>query len=364
MPVAPTSPTPDPAVPATGSGLPWRRRIGPVVALFLLAPWAGEVSWGGFTANDYLLVVIFLGPLYGGAALLIRETARRTGGGWPVIVLLAAAFGLIQAGLVDQALFNRNFLDDTEFAELGTAASATWVPGLGFSAQQAFGYVGGHIALSICVPIVIVESFLAPGRRRQPWLGRPGLVVAALLYLLGSLLIFADAEDGRKGFQAAPVQVAFVLLLVVALVGTAMLPRWRRHPRPVPARAPHPIWAGLLVFGAFVSVDLVPGWLGLGVQAVTVGSAATVIVVWSRRTGWGQRHALAAWSAYLIAAAAGAYLVPNYAPASPTEALVGDLAISVITLALVGGACWRLRGDGRDTGRDLGHSGRVAGTAG
>ncbi|WP_353899786.1 hypothetical protein ABUL04_27310 [Micromonospora harpali] len=125
---------------------------------------------GGFVVTDYPLVLIFLSPLYGGAALLVRETARRTGGGWPAIVLLAAAFGVVQAGLVDQSLFNTGFLDDTECAEFDSAAAQTRVPVLGFSVGQAFDYVGNHVALSICAPIAIVESLVSLHRRQQPWL--------------------------------------------------------------------------------------------------------------------------------------------------------------------------------------------------
>ncbi|MEQ4300030.1 hypothetical protein ABNF97_01335 [Plantactinospora sp. B6F1] len=352
-----------------------RCRIGPVVALWLLAPWAAECAWGGFTVEDYPLVVVFLGPLYGSAALLIRETARRTGGGWPAIVLLGAAFGMIQAGLVDQSLFNDAFLDDTEFAEAAAATRATTVPGLGFSAQNALGYIGGHIVLSVCVPIVIVESFVRPVRRAEPWLGRFGLLLAVALYLLGSLLVFSD-DGGRKGFLASPLQLSFAALTALALVGAALLPRWRRGrrpggagapPRPVapalvgvagsvdarsgaPAdatsgRAPHPLWAGLVVCGARLTVDLVPNWLGVAIGALVSALAAVLVVRWSRRTGWGQRHVLAAWGAGLVVAAVGAYLAPSYTAASPTQALVADLTVTVLTLALLGGAFGRLRAE-------------------
>ncbi|MDI6105080.1 hypothetical protein QLQ12_41500 [Actinoplanes sp. NEAU-A12] len=63
------------------------------------------------------MVLLFLGPLYGSVAVLIREVARRRGGGWPVMVLLAAAFGLVQAGVVDQSLFDRGALAGTRFAQ-------------------------------------------------------------------------------------------------------------------------------------------------------------------------------------------------------------------------------------------------------
>ncbi|WP_327038999.1 hypothetical protein [Micromonospora maris] len=46
-----------------------------------------------------------------------------------MIVLLGLAFGVLQAGLVDQSLFNPDFLADTEFAEISAAdqtASRCW----------------------------------------------------------------------------------------------------------------------------------------------------------------------------------------------------------------------------------------------
>ncbi|MGW3621335.1 hypothetical protein [Micromonospora arida] len=328
--------------PVTADRLPLRRRLLPVIALLLLAPWAAECSWGGFAIDDFLPVLIFLGPMYGGAAILIRETARHLGAGWPTIVMLAAAFGVLQAGLVDQSLFNPDFLDDTQYADTRAAAEATLVPGLEFSLRQAFDYVGNHIVLTICAPIVLIESFLGPERRLRPWLSRPGLLVVGLIYLLGSLFIFSDINDD-KGFLASPLQLAFATVVVLALIATALLPRWRRpHPRRT-RRAPHPLWVGLPVVLVRLGSDLAPGWTGV---AIALGLAATVgglIAYWSSGNGWGQRHVLVAGTAGLVTAAAFAYLVPPYSPASPAAALAGDIAVTVITVALVGGAWWRLR---------------------
>ncbi|MFF0315495.1 hypothetical protein ACFYPH_12720 [Micromonospora sp. NPDC005252] len=321
---------------------PLRRRLVPVVALLLLAPWAAECSWGGFALDGFLPVVIFLAPMYGGAAILIRETARHLGAGWPTIVLLAAAFGVLQAGLVDQSLFNPGYLDDTQYADTRAAAEASLVPGLGFSLRQAFDYVGNHILLTICAPIVFVESFLGAKRRLRPWLGRQGLAVVAVLYLLGSLLIFASPE-GRKNFLASPLQLAFATAVVLTLVAAALLPRWRRpHPRRV-RRVPHPIWVGLLIVLARVFTDPTPGWPGVAVALALAATVGAVLAYLSGGAGWGQRHVLAAGSASVVSAAAFAYLVPPYSPASPAAALAGDVAVTVITVALIVGAWWRLR---------------------
>ncbi|MCG5440900.1 hypothetical protein, partial [Micromonospora foliorum] len=309
--------------PVAAGRLPLRRRLLPVIALLLLAPWAAECSWGGFAIDDFLPVLIFLGPMYGGAAILIRETARHLGAGWPTIVLLAAAFGVLQAGLVDQSLFNPDYLDDTQYADTRAAAEASLVPGLEFSLRQAFDYVGNHIVLTICAPIVLVESFLGSERRLGPWLGRPGLAVVGVTYLLGSLLIFSDGS-GRKGFLASPLQLAFAAVLVLALVAVAVLPHWRRtHPRRA-RRVPHPLWVGLLVVLVRTGGDLTPGWVGVTIALTLAAAAGALVAYWSSGAGWGQRHVLAAGSAGLVTAAAFAYLVPPYSPASPAAALAGD----------------------------------------
>ncbi|MFI7590419.1 hypothetical protein [Micromonospora sp. NPDC049359] len=321
---------------------PLRRRLVPVVALLLLAPWAAECSWGGFAIDDFLPVIIALGPMYGGAAILIREAARRLGAGWPAIVLLAAAFGVLQAGLVDQSLFNPGYLDDTQYADTRSAAEASLVPGLGFSLRQAYDYVGNHILLTICAPIVFVESFLGAKRRRRPWLGRPGLAVVGVLYLLGSLLVFTSPE-GRKNFLASPLQLGFATAVVLALVAAALLPRWRQARPRRARRVPHPLWVGLLVVVAHLFTDPTPGWPGVLVALTVAAAVGALVVYWSGGVRWGQRHVLAAASANVVSAAAFAYLVPPYSPASPAAALAGDVAVTVVTLALVGGAWWRLR---------------------
>ena len=308
------------------------------LALFVLAPWAAECSWGGFTAVDFVFVVLFLAPMYGGAALLIRETARRTGGGWPMIVLLAAAYGVLQVSFVDQALFNVDFLDDTQFASNAVGARRTWVPGLEFSAAQLLSYVGNHVVLTVCAPIAIVETFVSPERRHRPWLRWPGLVVTAILFVLGCWIVFADTS---KGFLASPLQRVVALCVVVALVAAALLRL--RLPFRSSSRAPRPLWIVLVVVAARLTDDQVPGWWGVALMVAAMAVAGGLILWWSRRPDWGQGHVLAAASTSLVLAALLAWVVPTYEPSSTLAAVTGDLAVTLVALALVGGAWWRLR---------------------
>jgi hypothetical protein len=75
--------------------------------------------------------LLIFGPLYGAPAVLIREAARRTGRGWPTILLVSLAAGLVQAGLIDQSLFNPSYRDIPYWDDMRLP---TYLPGLGFSA--------------------------------------------------------------------------------------------------------------------------------------------------------------------------------------------------------------------------------------
>ena len=72
---------------------------------------------GDFT--DTLFLIVFLAPLYGGAALLVREVAVRAGRGWPGMLLLSWAFGVAMPGLVDLSLFTEHNPDVTGWDDHG-----------------------------------------------------------------------------------------------------------------------------------------------------------------------------------------------------------------------------------------------------
>jgi hypothetical protein len=170
------------------------KRAAPVLALLLLAPWVGEFLLGNISVRQ-LPALLILALLYGCGALLIREMTRRTGRGWPTILLLGAAYGVIEAGLVDQSMFNPSF-EGWEFQAI------TSVPALGISAWYAWTFVVGHSVWSIAVPIALVE-LLFPDRARSPWLGRAGLPLTAAAYLAGCLLI-GRFIYGSERFLASP----------------------------------------------------------------------------------------------------------------------------------------------------------------
>jgi 4-hydroxybenzoate polyprenyltransferase len=81
-----------------------RRRVSAAIALFFIAPFVAEYLLGDLSLK-LLPGLIALAPMYGGAAVLIREYARHKRRGWHTILCLGAAYALLEVGLVTQSLF-------------------------------------------------------------------------------------------------------------------------------------------------------------------------------------------------------------------------------------------------------------------
>ncbi|MCM3869292.1 MAG: hypothetical protein ND895_01175, partial [Pyrinomonadaceae bacterium] len=126
------------------------RRIAPALTLLVLSPLVAEFLLGDFSIRQ-LGILIFLLPQYGGGALLVRETARRAGKGWPSIIVLALAYALIEEGFTTQSLFNPNYAG-LRLLDYG------FIPALGTSLDWAVFVLTLHIVWSVSTCIAIAEG--------------------------------------------------------------------------------------------------------------------------------------------------------------------------------------------------------------
>ena len=252
-----------------------------MLALVVLAPWVGEFLLGNLSVRT-LPLIVFLMPMYGGGALLIREVVRRAGRSYPAMLLLGAAYGTAQAGLVDLTMF------DPPLA-----------PG-GFDLVSTVTFVVGHAVWSITIPIAIAEMLAGP-RRTTPWLSGRGLLITALVYLAGCALIFSDALESAR-VRPSAAQLAAVAATTIVLVAWGLLapPRVRPGTGPVP----RPPVLGLGVFvaaSAFVARPETAYGLVLG--------ACLLIAAWIPLRRWSQAPEWGAWHKYAVVAGA----LPVYA---------------------------------------------------
>ncbi|MFD9903247.1 DUF998 domain-containing protein [Streptomyces sp. NPDC059063] len=306
----------------------------PVLALFLLAPFVGEFLLGNLTVPELGLGVL-LAPLYGCGALLVREAGRRTGGGWPVIVLLAAAYALMEEGPVDQLLWNDSY------AGQDLLHGPSYVPALGTSVELVQAVLALHTVWSICVPIALVEACV-PQRRTTPWLGRTGLAVTGVVYVLGAALVFWG-NYAEEHFLAPPAQLALCGAVIAALVVLALRLPSRRRPAAVPGVAPAPWRVGA---AALVGTSLYWGpsvlvtadwfeWPGVGVWCAVAVAGAVVVPRWSRQEGWRPRHVCALAGGALLTYVWAAFPVRPENGGSVTADLVSNAVCAALALAVL-----------------------------
>ncbi|MEU8385780.1 hypothetical protein [Streptosporangium sp. NPDC048865] len=303
------------------------RRIAPALGLFLLSPLVAEYLLGNVPSTE-IWGMILLAPMYGGGAVIIREVVRRTGRGWPTLIPLACAYGLLEAGLIDQTLFNLAPLFESDVSQ-----RATLIPALGLSAGNAVGFVAGHAIWSIGVPIAVVET-LVPRRAATPWLGRFGLAVTCVVFVLGSLVLFNGIYDD-SGFMASPAQRIGAAIVVALLVVAAFLAG--RRPRPVTEGRPPRPWrvgaAGFVVSAVFFVRP--ENWWGTAMGVALLAVAAVVVGRWSRRDGWGAAHRLALAGGALLTYAFGGFLLLMLHGTANTANLAGQVILVLGTLALL-----------------------------
>jgi hypothetical protein len=313
------------------------RRLAPALGLALLAPVCAEMLSGyDSTTGDpiaLLVTVLFGAALYGAPALLIRETARRAGLGWPGVLLLAAALGTVQAGIVDQSLFSTDYRGIEYWADM---TRPTWIDPPGISVYAALTFIGGHTLWSFTAPIAVVEAVDA--REPRPWLRVPGLVVTALLYLAAAYFVLGDhlatETDHASAAQITGAAAAAALLIALAfLLG-------RRRTRLVQRRVPPPLVLIPATAAAIVAANWSYTWTGVAVGAVLTLGGGAAIVHWSRSESWTRRHATALAAGVLFAVVLPSFFTDPIGETDPVAKYANNAALTLLVIAL---AWWAMR---------------------
>ncbi|GAA1604917.1 MULTISPECIES: hypothetical protein [Kribbella] len=304
------------------------RRGLPALGLFFLSPMVAEFLLGNIPISA-LFALAGLAPLYGGGAVLIREVARRRGWGYPSILILALAYGVIEEGITTQSLFNPNYaglrlLDPGHISFLGMGAPWTLM------------VLGLHTLWSITVPIVVMESLSR--RPREPWLGKLGLSVYAVLFVVGVVATTAFGYT-NDSFRASVGQNLGVAVAVAVLIALAVLVG-RRAPRRTSGSVPA-AWivgvAALVISSGWMLAndELKNGWLCAAVSLAIDVLAIGLFVAWSRRAGWTRMHALAAAGGAMLTYAWHAFPESPVFDASRTVDLIGNAVFALLAVALL-----------------------------
>jgi hypothetical protein len=305
------------------------KRFWPAIGLFFLSPLVAEYLLGNLPITA-LFAVIGLACLYGGGAVLIRELVRRRGWGYPSLVVLALAYGILEEGVTTQSLFNPDYAD-LRLLDPG------YIHFLGMGAPWTLFVLTLHTVWSITVPIVLVEA--VSKRPREPWLGKVGLWVMGVLFFVGvaaSTLI----QLKNDSFVASPGQFAGVAVALVALIALA---GWLgRRPQPVRSDAAvPPAWlvgvSALLVTSAFMLLSDagVSAWLEAGIYLVGWVASVRVVAFWGRHARWSRQHVLALASGALLTYAWHGFPESPIFDAPKAVDLIGNGIFAALALVLL-----------------------------
>ncbi|MGV9379082.1 hypothetical protein ACWDRB_24915 [Nonomuraea sp. NPDC003707] len=272
-----------------------------------LTPVVAELTLGNPPLRQAWLLLLWV-PIYGAGTVLIRELVRRTGRGWLAILLLGAAYGIVEEGLALQALTSPTIY-----------GVADWAPRiLGLNSAYTELNIPYHAVFSVALPILLVD-LIVPDLRHRPYLGRTGLVVAGVVFVLGALLLRWTTTFIDPGYQAPPaVLAAFVLAIaVLAVLALRFVPR----PTDVPAAAPRTLpappivacLAGVMAFGylallfpfggAHHPAFTQGGWVAVPMLAAALLAVVAAVLLrrWTAHGGWHDRHSLALAGGALVA---------------------------------------------------------------
>jgi hypothetical protein len=313
------------------------KRLLPVFALAMLSPFIAEILFGATPLSRFasLPPLIFL---YGGGAVLIRELARRIGPGWDRIVWLAAAYALVEEGLVMQTFFSPDLFNASTFGGRAMGVNWLWVEAL----------IGYHIAWSISIPIAIVEICF-PERRTEPWLGRAGTTIALICYMLGALAIaFTFRRFVTPHFQAPALHVMATVIIAANAIAWALRkpakklvnPILKASSTPVPTVLPGIV--ALFIAGLWLQLFNLPQPIRSGMpmllpmflEGCLIWVFATLLRAWTAAgRNWTDLHSMS-----LVTGALMATMIYGFAElkaASPFDR-GGQLIACIVTLLFLG----------------------------
>ena len=190
-----------------------RRTLTPALVLFLISPAIGELLSGSSPPSEFFTpfgLTMLLG-LYGCGALVARELKVRWGKGMGSLLLLGAAYGVLEEGVMVASWFNPAWPDLGLLGVYGRWLGVNWV-----WATELTMY---HAILSITVPVMLVELAF-PDRKGARWLGDRMLKVVAVVLLLDVALGFV-LFGLLTGYRPPMPQYLFAVALVPALAYAA-----------------------------------------------------------------------------------------------------------------------------------------------
>lgn len=267
------------------------KKIAPTIVLFSLSPFIGEVLLGSAPPAEFFTFfgLTVLTILYGGGAILARELTLRWHKGWVSLLILGAAYGIIEEGLMVKSFFDPNWMDIGILGSYGRWAGINWVWTLQLTIY--------HSIVSIAIPIQLTE-LIFNNHKDKAWIGRKGLIILSIFFAADVAFGYFALTSYRPAANIYWLTAAFVVTLILL---AWRLPRQIFLPRTTALPKPFRFWIiGFLgtvmfffAFWALPHTEIPPAITLLSVTGLMVVITWRIFRMSGNASVWTDRHRLA-----------------------------------------------------------------------
>jgi hypothetical protein len=247
----------------------------PVVCLLLLSPGIPEYMSGSSPANAIVLnpamfvfqVLANLG-LYGPGVLLVREAMVRWHKGWASVLLLGAAYGILEEGIALSTLFDPHANPVGKLGVYGHWLGVSWI--------WVAEILPVHMIFSISLPIMLL-GLAVPRTRGASLLSRRGLRVVSIVLGVDVVFLFLLVTRIDHFWMGWPVFVGSLIAMVILVLAAHRVPAGVIHATSeLPRRDPRTLG---IVGAFFYTCVLLAGGLGMGAGLPPAGDFILVVAV-------------------------------------------------------------------------------------
>lgn len=170
-----------------------RRKM--ILLLMIITPGIPEYLTGSSSLSPLLLdpanFLLGLGlnlGLYSAGALLVREFSVRFNKGWSTVLILGAAYGIMEEGISVHTFFQPSGNPVGLLGVYGRFMGVNWV--------WAFGLTVFHAVFSVTLPILLL-SLAYRSHSREPLLGRKGSAATLFIYFFTVVILNIVVNSAR-----------------------------------------------------------------------------------------------------------------------------------------------------------------------
>jgi hypothetical protein len=273
-------------------------KIAPAITLMVLAPLLAEVLPGATRLSSLFVLPVEV-CVWGGGALLIRYAFKRWHLSWLNVMFLALALSIAEEFLIQQT---------------SVAPMVLQIKGIIYARAFGVNYVYLLWALIyepvfvVFLPVYLVE-LIYPTRRDDLWIGKRGIIIVILLFLLGSFLAwYSWTQIARPTVFHVPAYnpplslVLIAIVLIACFIFIAIGPlRNKLVPKSIQL-SPPPIWLltiigslwaillnGLVLLG-FGILPLFPSMIAIFIGLLLALVAIYILPKWTNSSNWDSKH--------------------------------------------------------------------------